>query len=91
MGHRGSKSNGHYFSVSYFVGIVLMRGDVDTTVFSTQKAQFIANMWQLYHLDDKKYSLVQKFNHQPDQFNYKDLLDDLDKLAPDTANKQSEK
>jgi hypothetical protein len=66
--------------IHFGLGIVLMRGEVDTNVLTTQAAQFLANLWQLYHLDDTKYKKMQTFNHEPSKFDYNDLLKDLDSL-----------
>ena len=73
-----------YLQVSYYTelqeskGIVLMRGDVDTSVITTQEAQLLANLWQIYLLDDDKYKLLETFNHEPTKFDYNLVLKDIE-------------
>ncbi len=66
-----------------------MKGEVDTNLMTTQEAQYLANMWQLYLLDDSKYRLMQHFNLSPQTFNYADVVSDMAKLPQQASNDQS--
>lgn len=57
-----------------------MKGDVNTDVITTQEAQYLANMWQLYLLDEQKYKLMEQFNLSPETFNYGEVVNDMGKL-----------
>lgn len=55
-------------------GIVLMRGDVHVPTFSPDEAHILTGTLQIFHLDDSKYAMMQKFNHQPAKFSFDELL-----------------
>eukprot|EP01095_Lingulamoeba_sp_RSL-Kostka_P016872 TRINITY_DN8465_c0_g1_i1.p1 TRINITY_DN8465_c0_g1~~TRINITY_DN8465_c0_g1_i1.p1 ORF type:complete len:272 (+),score=31.32 TRINITY_DN8465_c0_g1_i1:154-969(+) len=62
-------------------GIVLMRGDIsDTTLLTTQKAQFIINTMQLFYLDNDKYKYIKQFNVDPNNFDIQNVIDSIDRL-----------
>jgi len=75
-----------YLKMAYFTEfektkkIVLMRGDVDTQFLSTQKAQFLANLWQIFLLDENKYQLMQNFNQKSAQFDFNSVLKEVSSL-----------
>lgn len=54
-----------------------MRGEINSEVMKVQDAQYLMNLWQVFHLDDEKYKLMETFNHSPSQFNFQTLLDEL--------------
>jgi hypothetical protein len=52
-------------------GLVLSRGDVETSKLTTTEAQYLINQLQIYYSgDEKKYCIVQIFNHTPSQFDF---------------------
>jgi hypothetical protein len=66
-----------------------MKGDVDIEVISTQEAQYLANMWQLYLLDDSKYKYMEQFNYHPSSFNYAEVVNDMGKLPESVVEDKS--
>lgn len=63
------------------IGLVLMRGNIETLVMSTQEAQYLTNMWQLFLLDDDKYKLMEIFNYKPQQFDFQRVVDVVKQAA----------
>lgn len=57
-----------------------MRGDVETEILDSTEAQFLANIWQWYLLNDQKYRFVQTFNHHPQDFQFEKILEELDNI-----------
>lgn len=55
-------------------GIVLMRGDVHRPTLSPDEAHILTGTLQIFHLDDSKHQLMQRFNHQPNKFSFDELL-----------------
>jgi len=54
--------------------IVLLKGDVDTKVMTTQEAQVLINIMQVFLLDDAKYKLLDTFNRRPQLFNFDEVV-----------------
>jgi hypothetical protein len=51
-----------------------MRGEVDPLQVTAQEAQLLVNQMQLYYLNDERLGLVEQFNEDPQNFDYKQLL-----------------
>ena len=66
-------------------GVVLMRGEMTTNsnTLSAVEARNLAYQIQLFYVNgnQEKLDLVEKFNRYPKEFNYQDLLAEIDKLA----------
>jgi hypothetical protein len=60
--------------------IILMRGDITSNVITTQEAQYLVNMWQLFHLDEEKYAQMEIFNHNPSQFDWDKFMQVVDTI-----------
>lgn len=50
---------------------------------TTIEAQNLANQTQLYYASQKGdlYAIVQQFNHDPEQFDYKELIEQLNNFS----------
>ena len=63
---------------------------MDTSRLKVQEAQLLANLWQWFLLDDDKYTWVERFNHQPAQFDFNALLHQLDGVLQQHAEQQQQ-
>ncbi|KAJ2850426.1 hypothetical protein IWW36_001916 [Coemansia brasiliensis] len=65
-------------------GIVLMRGELDTerNLLDVPNAQYLALQMQQFYITggDEKRRLVEAFNHHPDQFDYRQLIEAAQKI-----------
>eukprot|EP01125_Pyxidicula_operculata_P016601 TRINITY_DN5734_c0_g1_i1.p1 TRINITY_DN5734_c0_g1~~TRINITY_DN5734_c0_g1_i1.p1 ORF type:complete len:254 (+),score=39.80 TRINITY_DN5734_c0_g1_i1:54-815(+) len=64
----------HYTEFMETKSVVLMRGEVDPFKLDIQESQLLMNQIQLYYLDRDRLSIVRKFNMNPTQFDYNELL-----------------
>jgi len=73
----------HYTEFSESLGLVLMRGEIDTNVINVQEAQCLANQLQLYYAQDSqsKLELLDRFTKQPDSFKHMDVVNELQNLT----------
>ncbi|KAF7139880.1 hypothetical protein RHSIM_Rhsim06G0035100 [Rhododendron simsii] len=73
-----------YFSVSYYTefaekDLVLIRGDVVfTSKISDSEAKWLLETMQSFYLNDNRYKLVERFNRETRDFEFKDVLKALD-------------
>ena len=81
---RGTQS-APYFTVSYYnefaesKDLVLIRGDVVfTSKISDTEAKWLLEMTQSFYLNDVRYKLVERFNKETHDFEFKDVLQALD-------------
>ncbi|KAE9444873.1 hypothetical protein C3L33_23231, partial [Rhododendron williamsianum] len=80
---RGTQS-APYFTVSYYTefaekDLVLIRGDVVfTSKISDSEAQWLLETMQSFYLNDNRYKLVERFNRETRDFEFKDVLKALD-------------
>lgn len=81
---RGSQA-APYFTVSYYKefaeskGLVLIRGDVVfTSKLSDTEAKWLLETAQSFYLNDVRYKLVERFNKETHDFEFKDVLQALD-------------
>lgn len=63
--------------------LVLMRGEYDKNVINAMEAQCLANQIQLYYgeNDEKRTKLMERFIKHPDEFQYMDLIRELNTLS----------
>lgn len=63
-------------------GIVLMRGEYDSKVFTALEAQCLANQLQLYYTQNnpKKLELLEAFTKTPENFKHMDVIKELENL-----------
>ncbi|CAI0557872.1 unnamed protein product [Linum tenue] len=73
-----------YFTVSFYTDfadskdLVLVRGDiVFTSKLSDEEAQWLLETAQSFYLNDTRYKLVERFNRQTRDFEFKDVLQAL--------------
>uniref|UniRef100_A0ACB8F405 ATP synthase mitochondrial F1 complex assembly factor 1 n=2 Tax=Sphaerodactylus townsendi TaxID=933632 RepID=A0ACB8F405_9SAUR len=71
----------HYPELQEDKGIVLMTAEMDSRFLNVPEAQCLASQVQLFYATDQQdtYSLVETFNHQPDQFKYMSVITELEK------------
>lgn len=81
---RGSQA-APYVTVSYYKefaeskGLVLIRGDVVfTSKLSDTEAKWLLETAQSFYLNDVRYKLVERFNKETHDFEFKDVLQALD-------------
>ncbi|XP_057950073.1 uncharacterized protein LOC131145051 [Malania oleifera] len=74
-----------YFTVSYYTefaeskDLVLIRGDVVfTSKLSDSEAKWLLETAQSFYLNDARYKLVERFNKQTREFEFKEVLQALD-------------
>ncbi|KAG5543229.1 hypothetical protein RHGRI_016095 [Rhododendron griersonianum] len=73
-----------YFTVSYYTefaekDLVLIRGDVVfTSKISDSEAKWLLETMQSFYLNDNRYKLVERFNRETRDFEFKDVLKALD-------------
>ncbi|XAR66533.1 hypothetical protein NMG60_11012804 [Bertholletia excelsa] len=74
-----------YFTVSYYKefaeskDLVLVRGDVVfTSKLSDSEAKWLLDTAHSFYLNDVRYKLVERFNREPREFEFKDVLQALD-------------
>ncbi|XP_068653888.1 protein atp11, mitochondrial isoform X2 [Aristolochia californica] len=74
-----------YFTITYYTefaeskDLVLIRGDiVFTSKLSDAEAQWLLETAQSFYLNDTWYNLVERFNKQTHDFEFKDVLKALD-------------
>lgn len=77
-----------YFTVSYYTefadskNLVLVRGDVVfTSKLSDSEAKWLLETAHTFYLEDGKYKLVEQFNKETDDFEFKDVLQALNMPA----------
>lgn len=75
----------HYTELSESKGIVLMSGEIDTSssLLSVREAQNLVYQLQLFYATGgaAKLNLVEKFNKKPSDFDYQELLEEIEKLG----------
>lgn len=81
---RGTQAS-PYFTVTYYTEFaetkdtVLVRGDVVfTSKLSDEEAKWLLETAQLFYLNDSRYKLVERFNKQTREFEFKDVLQALE-------------
>lgn len=74
-----------YFTVSHYKefaetkDLVLIRGDiVFTSKLTDSEAKWLLETAQSFYLNDTRYKLVERFNRQTSEFDFKDVLRALD-------------
>lgn len=74
-----------YFTLSYYTefaetkDLVLIRGDiVFTSKLSDSEAKWLLETAQSFYLNDTRYKLVELFNKETSEFEFKDVLQALD-------------
>lgn len=74
-----------YFTVTYYTefseskDLVLIRGDVVfTSKLTDSEAGWILETAQSFYLNDVRYKLVERFNRETREFEFKDVLQALD-------------
>uniref|UniRef100_A0A0R0JUP6 ATP synthase mitochondrial F1 complex assembly factor 1 n=1 Tax=Glycine max TaxID=3847 RepID=A0A0R0JUP6_SOYBN len=74
-----------YFTVSFYTefaeskDLVLIRGDVVfTSKLTDSEAKWLLEAAQSFYLNDARYKLVERFNRQTHDFEFKDVLQVLD-------------
>lgn len=74
-----------YFTITYYKefaetkDIVLVRGDVVfTSKLSDSEAKWLLETAQSFYLNDSRYKLVERFNKETQDFEFKDVLRVLD-------------
>lgn len=70
-----------YFTVTYYneyvesKDVVLIRGDiVFTSKLSDSEARWLLETTQSFYLNDTRYTLVERFNKETREFEFKDIL-----------------
>lgn len=82
-----------FFTITHFPelaeskGIVLMRGEINDNpkkMLTASNAQFLAFALQQFYSTDNQHrlELVRLFNDVPDEFNYKELIKEMDDIVP---------
>lgn len=63
-------------------GIILMRGEFDTKVLTSQEARCLANQLQLYYTqnDADKLQILETFTKKPEDFKHMDVIKELENL-----------
>jgi ATP synthase F1 complex assembly factor 1 len=81
---RGTQAS-PYFTVSYYKefaeskDLVLIRGDVVfASKLSDEEAKWLLETTQSFYLNDVRYKLVERFNKETHDFEFKDVLQALD-------------
>ncbi|KAL3812255.1 hypothetical protein ACJIZ3_013523 [Penstemon smallii] len=81
---RGTQAS-PYLTASYYTefadtkDLVLIRGDVVfTSKLSDKEAKFLLETAQSFYLNDVRYKLVERFNKQTSEFEFKDVLQALE-------------
>lgn len=81
---RGTQAS-PYFTVSYYKefaeskDLVLIRGDVVfTSKLTDEEAKWLLETTQSFYLNDARYKLVERFNKETHDFEFKDVLQALD-------------
>lgn len=66
----------HYTELAEEKGIVLMRGEANKDVLSPEEAQVLSLQVPIFYgrKSTQRFDLVRKFNCQPDQFDFRDLI-----------------
>lgn len=74
-----------YYTVTYYTefadtkDLILIRGDVVfTSKLNDSEAEWLLETTQSFYLNDKRYKLVEQFNKQTRDFEFKDVLQALD-------------
>lgn len=74
-----------YFTVSYYTefteskDLVLVRGDiVFTSKLTDSEAKWLLDTVQSFYLNDVRYKLVERFNRETSEFEFKDVLQTLE-------------
>lgn len=81
---RGTQAS-PYFTVTHYTefaeskGMVLFRGDiVFTSKLSDSEARWLLETAQSFYLNDTRYKLVERFNKETHEFEFKDVLQALE-------------
>lgn len=81
---RGTQAS-PYFTVTHYPDfaeskdVVLIRGDVVfTSKLSDSEAKWLLDTTQSFYLNDVRYKLVERFNKQTHEFEFKDVLQALE-------------
>nr|XP_027191482.1 uncharacterized protein LOC101500874 [Cicer arietinum] len=81
---RGTQAS-PYITVSFYTefaeskDLVLIRGDVVfTSKLTDSEAKWLLETAQSFHLNDARYKLVERFNKDTPDFEFKDVLQSLD-------------
>lgn len=69
-------------------GIVLMKGEYDKNILSPIEAQFLVNLLHLYYgeNDEKRIKLMDTFNYDPENFQYMNLITEMDLIPLQNEN-----
>jgi len=77
---RGTQAS-PYYTVSFYTefaeskDLVLIRGDVVfTSKLTDSEAKWLVETAQSFYLNDVRYKLVERFNKDPSEFEFKDVL-----------------
>jgi len=72
----------HYTDFAETKDLVLVRGDiVFTSKLNDDEAKWLLETTQSFYLNDSRYRLVERFNKQTRDFEFKDVLQALDMPA----------
>jgi len=73
----------HYTDLAETKGIVLMVGEYDSNILTTQDAQCLANQVEMYYCNpsSSKKALLETFTHKPAEFKHQDLLAQLENIS----------
>lgn len=81
---RGTQAS-PYFTVTYYTefaeskDVVLIRGDVVfTSKLNDSEAKWLLETAQSFYLNDMRYKLVEQFNKETHEFEFKDVLQALE-------------
>lgn len=77
----------HYPELADKKGIVLMRGDINNNrkkLMTSTNAQFLAFALQRFYATDdpQKLKLVELFNTLPEEFDYQELIKEMESVVP---------
>jgi ATP synthase F1 complex assembly factor 1 len=77
----------HFPELAESKGIVLMKGDINDNpkkMLSASNAQFLAFALQQFYSPDnpRKLKLVERFNDLPEEFDYQELIKEMDNTIP---------
>ena len=62
-------------------GIVLMRGELNTTQLQPTDAAFLGNQTTIWYHDDERYkNFVWTFNHKPNEFDFERVIERMGRL-----------
>ncbi|KAI7881347.1 ATP11-domain-containing protein [Lichtheimia hyalospora FSU 10163] len=75
----------HYPELADSKGIVLMKGEISDNprMIDTQNAQFLAFVLQQFYATggEEKFKLVEKFHKEPQNFDYQELINEIERVV----------